>query len=91
MNPGTREPARKTTSPRTWPTSPQVVCPVEKHANAVLRAGRESLRAMRRLRRSLLNCMACPVYDQCEFLEQFNQQVDAVISELAETWGWGER
>jgi hypothetical protein len=46
---------------------------------------------MRRLRRSLLNCSACPVYDQCEFLEQFNQQVDAVISELTETWGWGER
>lgn len=91
MNSDSREPVRITAPNPVRPANPPVVCPVEKHANAVLRSGRETIRAMRRLRRSLLNCSACPVYDQCEFLEQFNQQVDAVISELTETWGWGER
>ena len=63
-------------------------CLVTQQANNVLRSGKETQRALRRLRQSLLNCEICPAFEECELREQFNLQVDQVIAEINEEWGW---
>lgn len=63
-------------------------CTVTQKANTVLRSGKETQRALRRLRQSLMNCDVCPAFEQCELREQFNLQVDQVIAEINEEWGW---
>ena len=63
-------------------------CLVTQQANYVLRSSKETQRALRRLRQSLLNCEICPAFEECELREQFNLQVDLVIAEINEEWGW---
>lgn len=63
-------------------------CPVARQANNVVRSSKETLRAIRRLRRSLLECQRCPAFVDCELREQFNQEVDVVIAEILDEWGW---
>ncbi len=63
-------------------------CLVTQQANYVLRSSKETQRALRRLRQSLLNCDICPAFEECELREQFNLQVDLVIAEINEEWGW---
>ena len=63
-------------------------CLVTQQANNVLRSSKETQRALRRLRHSLLNCEICPAFEDCELREQFNLQVDLVIAEINEEWGW---
>jgi hypothetical protein len=63
-------------------------CLVTQQANNVLRSSNEIQRALRRLRQSLLNCEICPAFEECELREQFNLQVDMVIAEVNEEWGW---
>jgi hypothetical protein len=62
-------------------------CPLEKHANSIIRSGRQIVYTMHRLRRSMRRCASCPANPSCDFREQFNQQVDAVIAEINEEWG----
>jgi hypothetical protein len=62
-------------------------CPIEKHANAILRSGKQMVSAMHRLRRNLCKCRRCPAFGVCEFRENFNQLIDAVILEINEEWG----
>lgn len=62
-------------------------CPVEKHANAILRSGKQMVSALHRLRKNLSQCRHCPAFGACEFRENFNQQIDAVILEVNEEWG----
>lgn len=64
-----------------------VFCPIEKHANAILRSGKQMVSRMRRLRRNLSRCRRCPAFGVCEFRENFNQLIDAVILEINEEWG----
>ena len=63
-------------------------CLVTQLANHVLRSSKETQRALRRLRQSLLNCEICPAFEDCELREQFNLQVDLVIAEINDEWGW---
>ncbi len=63
-------------------------CLVTQQANNVLRSSKETQRALRRLRQSLLNCEICPAFEECELREQFNLQVDLVMAEINEEWGW---
>ena len=63
-------------------------CLIYQEANNVLRTSTETVRALRRLRQSLMNCDICPVIEQCELREDFNLQVDQVIAEINEEWGW---
>lgn len=63
-------------------------CLVTQQASNVLRSSKETQRALRHLRQSLLNCEICPVFEECEMREQFNLQVDLVIAEINEEWGW---
>jgi hypothetical protein len=62
-------------------------CPVLQSAEQVRKSGDNLLLAMRRLRRSLNACQACPLQNDCSFLLSFNTQVDAVIAEINEEWG----
>jgi hypothetical protein len=62
-------------------------CPVLQSAEQVRKSGDNLLRSMRRLRRSLNACQACPQQNECSFRLSFNTQVDAVIAELNEEWG----
>ncbi len=63
-------------------------CLVTQQTNKVLRSGKETQRALRHLRQSLLNCETCSIYEECELREQFNLQVDIVIADINEEWGW---
>jgi hypothetical protein len=63
-------------------------CFIQQEANDVLKTSRVTLRALRRLRQSLLNCEICPEIEQCELRENFNAQIDLVIAEINEEWGW---
>jgi hypothetical protein len=63
-------------------------CPVRGQAKVALKSSRETQHAIRELRETLLNCGFCPVVNQCEFQEEFNLQIDMVIEEINEEWGW---
>lgn len=63
-------------------------CLVIQQTKKVLRSGEETKRALRHLRQSLLNCETCTLYEKCELRERFNSQVDIVIAEINEEWGW---
>jgi hypothetical protein len=64
------------------------LCRVSQQTNQVLRSSNETLHALRRLRQCLLNCDICPALEQCELREHFNLQIDLVIAEINEEWGW---
>ncbi len=63
-------------------------CPVAVRAGIVLETSEETIKALQSLRQSLLNCEFCPAFEKCELREQFNNQVNQVISEINEEWGW---
>jgi hypothetical protein len=63
-------------------------CPVKQYANNVTRSGKETLRGLRLLRKSLMNCEICSAFGQCQLREHFNMQVDQVIAQIVEEWGW---
>lgn len=67
---------------------PRKDCPVKDQAKIALKSGKETKRALRSLRESLLRCDICPQYPQCEFQEEFNLQIDLVIADINEEWGW---
>jgi hypothetical protein len=66
----------------------EIICPVAMHFEAVMRSNEESLRALRRFRHSLMNCHVCYEFRNCEILEGFNLQIDSMIAEILEEWGW---
>ena len=63
-------------------------CPVREQVIVALKSSKETRRAIRRLRETMLNCEFCPSVNQCEFQEEFNLQIDMVIAEINEEWGW---
>jgi hypothetical protein len=63
-------------------------CPINEQANIALKSSKETRQAIRRLRESLLNCGVCPHFHKCELQEEFNLQIDLVIAEINEEWGW---
>lgn len=63
-------------------------CPVVLHAQTVLRSGEETIRAMRRFRSSLMECENCPAISNCTLREKLNNEVDIVIAEIIDEWGW---
>ncbi len=63
-------------------------CPVTQHAKSALLSSKETRRALRQLRQSLLNCELCPAIKQCELREDFNLQLDIAVAEINEEWGW---
>ena len=63
-------------------------CPVTQQANNVVRSSKETRRALRRLRQSLMNCNRCSAFEMCDLREHFNMQVDQAISQINEEWGW---
>lgn len=63
-------------------------CPVTQQANNVLRSTKETRRALRRLRQSLMNCDRCSAIEHCELRDHFNMQVDQAIAQINEEWGW---
>jgi hypothetical protein len=65
-------------------------CPVSQSAEQVRKSGDNLLRAIRRMRRSLIACQTCPQQNECNFRQDFNNQVDALIGELNEEWGLTE-
>lgn len=77
-------------TPKSTPKRKQkevVSCPIEKHANAILRSGKQMVSGMHRLRKNLSRCRRCPAFGACEFRENFNRLIDAVILEINEEWG----
>ena len=63
-------------------------CPVILQFDVLLRSIEESLRALRRFQRNMMNCRICPEIINCELLEEMNLQIDEVIAEIVEKWGW---
>ena len=63
-------------------------CPVIQQTNKVLRSSKDTKRGLQFLRNSLMNCDACKEYEICELRERLNSQVDNVIAEIIEEWGW---
>jgi hypothetical protein len=42
---------------------------------------------MRRLRRELNACQACPMGENCKFMSYFQGQVNAAITQVNDEWG----
>ena len=63
-------------------------CPIVLQARTVLQSSEETLQAMREFRRSLMECENCPAFSDCKLREQLNNQVDIVIAEIIDEWGW---
>lgn len=63
-------------------------CPLDREGQDVIRQGQELVRRLRRLKRQLAVCQACELVDTCPVIQAFNAQVQAVILELTEAWGW---
>jgi hypothetical protein len=64
-------------------------CPVQVQAAGVVRASRELVVRMRRLRRVMLACRHCRDRERCDFQHAFNASIDAAIAEVTEEWGLG--
>ena len=64
-------------------------CPVRADAALVAEASKDLVRRMRRLRKSMLACRACPDRERCDFQHAFNASIDAAIAEVTEEWGLG--
>jgi hypothetical protein len=62
-------------------------CPVAPRVSQVLSLSSDLRRAMRRLRRELNACQACPVGEDCRFMSYFQGQVNAAITQVNEEWG----
>lgn len=63
-------------------------CPVAEQADIALKSSVETRQAIRHLRQTLLNCDMCPLLSRCDLREEFNVQIDLVIAEILEEWGW---
>lgn len=63
-------------------------CPIKEQANIALKSSNEARHALRRFRESLLSCDVCPHFHECELQEEFNLQIDLVVAEINEEWGW---
>lgn len=63
-------------------------CPVIVQFEVLLRSIEESLHALRRYQRNIVNCRICPELVHCELIEEMNLQIDAVMAEIVEEWGW---
>ena len=63
-------------------------CTVADHFDAVKRTSLKNLRTLGKFRHSLLNCQFCTEFGYCELLEGFNLQIDSLIAEITEEWGW---
>ena len=61
---------------------------VKEQAVFALKSCNETQRALQSLREALLNCGICPHFYQCELQEDFNLQIDMVIADINEEWGW---
>jgi hypothetical protein len=61
-------------------------CPVRADAQHTAKLSGEMLKSFRRLIRKIRNCPACPDYQDCPVLAEFNATVDQVILELNDEW-----
>jgi len=66
-----------------WPAS----CPIASRVSRVLNLSFDLRQAMRRLRRELNACQACPLGENCRFMSYFQGQVQAAITQVNEEWG----
>jgi hypothetical protein len=56
-------------------------------AEQVVTTGQDFVKALRRLKRSLNACRACPLSEDCPILSNFNAQVVAAITQVNIEWG----
>ena len=61
-------------------------CPVLQDTRTIQGLSHDLERAIRKLRRDLQLCEACPSYDDCTVLKEFNAMVHEVISEVSDEW-----
>ena len=62
-------------------------CPIAPRVSQVLNLSSDLGRAMRRLRRELNACQACPAGEDCRFMSYFQEQVNAAITQVNAEWG----
>ena len=62
-------------------------CPIAPRVSQVLSLSSDLRRAMRRLRRELNACQACPAGEECRFMSYFLEQVNTAITQVNEEWG----
>jgi len=60
-------------------------CSVSHSADQARKAGRNLLRAIHQLQRSVAACQACPLKTGC-LQQAFNTEIDALIAEINEEW-----
>jgi hypothetical protein len=68
---------------------PPASCPVLRDVNQISGLSESLVRTMRRLRRDLGACAACPSGENCPILLDFNRQVQTAILEINEEWDKG--
>jgi hypothetical protein len=66
---------------------PPASCPIAPRVSQVLSLSFDLQRAMRRLRRELNACQACPMGEDCRFMNYFQGQVNAAITQVNAEWG----
>ena len=62
-------------------------CQAEIEAKAVVLAGQEMAKGLRRLKRALRACDQCEDNEDCNILRSYNQQIQVAISEITSEWG----
>ena len=61
-------------------------CPVLDDARLVFDSAQNLTRMVRRLRRSMRRCTACPGRGACPVIERFNDLVDQALEEVWDEW-----
>ncbi|RPI81982.1 MAG: hypothetical protein EHM41_19525 [Chloroflexi bacterium] len=64
-------------------------CPLRRETEHALQMGRNMLKALRKIHRSLKACKECPAGDDCELKQSFSDQVNEAISEISGEWEQG--
>lgn len=65
-------------------------CPVYWQASQTLNTARQLAGRLRRLRQGLKACRRCLMAQSCPAAQNFNRQLEDVLTEIAEEWRLGE-
>jgi hypothetical protein len=61
-------------------------CLVKKETETVLASGKHTLKALRRLKKTIKACRDCPVSEDCLLKESIDEQVNEMVAEINAEW-----
>lgn len=61
-------------------------CPIIHDAISIQGHTRATVRAIRRIRRGVENCVNCSAYDTCPLLANLNESIQTALTEVMDEW-----